>query len=94
MGRHRIPSTEYGRVQTFKGILSWSANFLYVKELFLLSSETYFHPNPRVPSPSKLAKTENPGTSSALKNGYPEQYQALKNGYLEKKATDTRLFLG
>ena len=26
----------------FKGILSWSAIFLYVKELVLLSSDTYF----------------------------------------------------
>ena len=31
-----------------KGILSWSTNFLYVKGLILLTSETYFfYPNPR-----------------------------------------------
>ena len=68
-------------VTMLKGILSWSAHFLYVKELFLLSSETYFYHNPRFPSTSKLAKTENPGTSSALKSGYPEEYCALKTCY-------------
>ena len=29
-------------------------------------------------------KTENPGTSSALKKGYPEEYWALKTGYSEE----------
>ena len=39
-----------------KGILSWSANFLYVKELFLLSSETYFLSQSEVSFPLKFSK--------------------------------------
>ena len=68
----------------FKGILSWSANFLYVRELILPSSETYFVSKSEVSLPLNQAKTENPGTSSALKSGYPEEYLALKrNSYRE-----------
>ena len=57
-----------------KGILSWSANFLYVRELILLSSETYFVSKSEVSLILNQAKTENLGTSSALKSGYPEDF--------------------
>ena len=46
-----------------------------------------FYPNPRFPSPSNLANTENPGTSRALKRGYLEEYRALKIGYPEEHVT-------
>ena len=72
---------------SFKGILSWSAKFLYVKELILLSSETYFLSQSELSSPSNQAKTENPGTSSALKSGYPEEYITVKSGYPEEYVT-------
>ena len=71
-------------VSVFKGILSWSANFLYVRELILPSSETYFVSKSEVSLILNQAKTENPGTSSALKSGYPEEYLALKTGYPEE----------
>ena len=67
---------------TFKGILSWSANFLYVRGLILPSSETYFVSKSKVSLPPNQAKTENLGTSSALKSGYLEEYLALNTGYL------------
>ena len=57
------------------------------KSSFCWVQRHIFHPNPRFPSPSKLAKTENPGTSSALKSGYPEEYRALKTGYPEEHVT-------
>ena len=41
-----------------KGILSWSTNFLYVKELILLSSETYFLSKSEVRFPSKSRKNQ------------------------------------
>ena len=39
-----------------KGILSLSANFLCVKELILMSSETYFVSISEAPFPSKSGK--------------------------------------
>ena len=72
---------------SLKGILSWSANFSYVRELILPSSKTYFVSKSEVSLPLNQAKTENPGTSSALKSGYPEEYRALKIGYPEEHVT-------
>ena len=58
-GNHvRVSQT---KICTFilKGILSWSANFLYVKRLILLSSETYFLSKFEAPFPSQSGKTQN-----------------------------------
>ena len=46
-GGHIVPTTLQtkkieGLRRIFKGILSWLANFSYVRELIFLSSETYF----------------------------------------------------
>ena len=58
----------------------WRSSFCWVQRHI-------FYPNRRFPSPSNLANTENPGTSSALKSGYPEEYCALKIGYPEEHVT-------
>ena len=73
-----LTTKEISTMVLFKGILS------YVKELILTSSETYFVSKSEVSLPLNQAKTENPGTSSALKSGYPEEYLALKTGYPEE----------
>ena len=70
-----------------KGSCHGQLTFYMSKSSFCWVQRHIFYPNPRFPSPSKLAKTENPGTSSALKSGYPEEYRALKTGYPEEHVT-------
>ena len=49
---------ELRNLSPLKGILSRPTNFFYVKELILLSSETYFLSRSAVPFPSKLNKNQ------------------------------------
>ena len=70
-----------------KGSCHGQLTFYMSKSSFCWVKRHIFYPNPRFSSPSKLAKTENPGTCSALKSGYLEEYRALKTGYPEEHVT-------
>ena len=68
----------------FRGTLSWSVIFWYVKVLYLLSSGTYLLPKSNLWLSQNQGKSKNAGASEELKSGYPEQYWDLKTGYQEQ----------
>ena len=61
-----------------KGSCYGHLTFYMSKSFFCWVQRHISYPNPRLPSPSNLANTENPGTSSALKSGYLEEYRDWK----------------
>ena len=77
----------FKRTILLKGSCHGQLTFYMWKSSFYWVQRHIFCPNPRFPSPSNRAKTENPGTSSALKSGYPEEYVTVKTGYPEEYVT-------
>ena len=68
----------------FRGTLSWSAIFWYVKVLYLLSSGTYLLPKSILWLSQNRGKSKIPGASEERQSGYPEQYLDLQTGYQEQ----------
>jgi hypothetical protein len=77
----------------FKGILSLSANFLYVVGPGWGSWKHSFKLDLSFLYAQKWTLTKIPGTSLAFKTFYPEQNMALKNGYPQQNVAFKNCFL-